>query len=109
MGQLTTRNQDLRSSFGSPENPLCDPNIQPSVAGVFTPTYPITRVSGTEAITGITVPYAGFSGTIILIPTAAWTWTDAGNIATAGTAVASRPVHLTYDPNAAKWYAHAIA
>lgn len=109
MSNLSDLNKWLRGAWGSKENPLCDPIIQPSVAGLFVPTYPITRVSGTEAITGITIPYEGFQGTIILIPTAAWTWTTATNIATSGTAVASRPIHFTYDPNAGKWYAHAIA
>lgn len=106
---LQERGNSLTGFWGSKENPLCDPIVQPSVAGAFVPTYPITRVSGTEAITSITIPYEGFQGTIILIPTAAFTWTTAGNIATSGTAVAGRSIFLTYDPNAVKWYVAAIA
>jgi len=109
MATLLDGGSALVGAFGSKENPLCDPIIMPSVAGALVPTYPITRVSGTEAITSITIPYAGFQGTIILIPTAAFTWTTAGNIQVAGTAVAGRSLFFTYDPNAVKWYSHAIA
>jgi len=109
MSVLSDRQKWMYGSFGSKENPICNPNIQASVAGTNVFTYPITRVSGTEAMVTITPPYDDFQGTIILIPTAAFTWTNAGNIAVAGTAVAGRPVHLTYDPNAGKWYTHAIA
>lgn len=101
---LANSGQNSLGQWGSKENPIVDPNVQASVAGVFTPTYPITRVSGVLAITGITVPYADFSGSIILIPTGLWTWTAAGNIAVAGSAVVSRAVQFTYDPFAAKWY-----
>lgn len=94
----------LVGAWGSKENPLVDPNTMASAAGVLTPTYPITVVSGTAAITGITVPYDGFQGTIILLPTGAFTWTTATNIAVAGTAVVSRSVHFTYNPVTAKWY-----
>jgi hypothetical protein len=99
MSRLTDMENQQVSPFGN----------KASVAGVLTLEYPITRVSGTEAITGITVPYASFQGTIILIPTGAFTWTTDTNIAVAGTAVAGRPLFFTYDPNAAKWYPHAIA
>src|SRR5918993_5538512 len=104
MAKLTALGNSLMGSWGSQENPITDPNIMPSVAGVLTPEWPITRVSGALAITGITVPYNGFQGTIILLPTGAFTWTAAGNIAVAGTAVVSRAIHFTYDPYAAKWY-----
>lgn len=94
----------LVGPWGSKENPLIDPNVMASAAGVLTPTFPITRVSGTAAITGITVPYAGFHGPIYLIPTGAFTWTTATNIAVAGTAVVGKVITLVYDPYAAKWY-----
>lgn len=96
-------------SFGSKDNPLVDPNVQPSTAGVFTPNYPITRVSGTNAITGLTVPYNGFNGTIILLPTGIFTWTTATNIALAGTAVVGKALSFTYDPYSAKWHPSYIA
>lgn len=99
-----------QGAWGSRDNPLVDPVVQPSVAGVFTPNYPITRVSGVLAITGLTVPYPDFQGTIILIPTAIWTWTAAGNIAVAGTVTAANiPVAFTWDPYSAKWYPSRIA
>lgn len=109
MSNLSDRAKWLTGFWGSKENPLCDPNIQASPAGLFAPTYPITRVSGTNAITGITIPYEGFQGIIILIPTGAFTWTTATNIQDAGTAVAGRALGFVYDPNAAKWYPFAIA
>lgn len=73
------------------------------------PTHRIHYVLGTGAVVNITVPWATFAGEIILIPDAAFTWTAAGNIAVAGTAVIGRPVHLTYHPAKGKWYTHAIA
>jgi hypothetical protein len=55
----------------------------------------------------ITVPdatgsYGPFTGTIVLIPTAAFTWDATGNIAIAGTAVVGRALHMTY--NGTAWY-----
>lgn len=104
MSVLSDRKKWLVGSFGSKENPLCDPNIYASVAGTNVFTYPITRVSGTNAMVDLTIPYDGFQGTIILLPTGAFTGTNAGNIAIAFTAVVGRPLFLTYDPNAVKWY-----
>ena len=43
-------------------------------------------------------------GTITLIPTGAFTWTTAGNIAVAGTAVVSKALIMTYDYGTGKWY-----
>jgi hypothetical protein len=71
---------------------------QPAVTGL------ITRITGTEAIVTLTLPYAEFSGTIILIPLAAFTWTAAGNIAVLGTAVAYKALHMTYCQATSKWY-----
>lgn len=82
-----------------------DGGVVASVAGVMAaPTGLITRVTGTEAITGITVPYDTFSGVIIYIPAAAFTWTTATNIAVAGTAVANRAIMFVYLPSTQKWY-----
>jgi hypothetical protein len=75
-------------------------------ATTITPTHGIHRVSGTTAIETITVPYTGYSGTICLIATGAWSMTTAGNIAKAVTMVASEAIMLTYHPDAAKWYPH---
>jgi len=72
-------------------------------------THKIHRVTGALAITGITVPFVGFSGDIILIPTGAFTWTTATNIALAGTAVVGKALVFTYVPATNKWYPSYIA
>jgi hypothetical protein len=75
-------------------------------AATITPTAPITFISGTSAIVTITAPspISAGGGSIVLIPTGAFTWTTAGNIAVAGTAVVSRTVTMTYDVTTTKWY-----
>jgi hypothetical protein len=80
----------------------------PTVASATTiaPTTPIAFVSGTTAIVTITeaTPISIGGGTITLIPTGAFTWTTAGNIAVAGTAVVNRALTMTYDSVTTKWY-----
>ena len=80
----------------------------PSIASAATiaPTTPIAFVSGTAAVVTITAPapISAGGGTITLIPTGAFTWTTAGNIAVAGTAVVSRTLTMTYDVTTTKWY-----
>jgi hypothetical protein len=80
----------------------------PTIASATTiaPTKPITFVSGTTAVVTITAPspISAGGGTIILIPTGAFTWTAAGNIAVLGTAVVNRALSLTYDVTTTKWY-----
>jgi hypothetical protein len=80
----------------------------PTVASATTiaPTTPIAFVSGTTAVVTITAPapISAGGGEIVLIPTGAFTWTTAGNIAVAGTAVVSRALTMTYDATTTKWY-----
>jgi hypothetical protein len=80
----------------------------PTIASATTiaPTTPIAFVSGTTAVVTITAPspISAGGGSIILIPTGAFTWTTAGNIAVAGTAVVSRTLTMTYDVTTTKWY-----
>jgi hypothetical protein len=80
----------------------------PTIASATTiaPTTPITFISGTTAIVTITAPapISAGGGTIVFIPTGAFTWTAAGNIAVLGTAVVNRALSLTYDVTTAKWY-----
>jgi hypothetical protein len=80
----------------------------PTVASATTiaPTTPIAFVSGTAAVVNITAaaPISTGGGTITLIPTGAFTWTTAGNIAVAGTAVVNRALTMTYDATTTKWY-----
>lgn len=80
----------------------------PTVASAATiaPTTSIVFISGTAAIDTITAPtpIASGGGRITLIPTGAFTWTTAGNIAVAGTAVVSRALDIIYDVTTTKWY-----
>lgn len=80
----------------------------PTIASATTiaPTTPIAFVSGTTAVVTITAaaPISTGGGTITLIPTGAFTWTAAGNIAVLGTAVVSRALTMTYDVTTTKWY-----
>jgi hypothetical protein len=80
-------------------------NTIASASGI-TPTKEITYISGTAAIDTINSqpPLTANNGTIILIPTGAFTWTTAGNIAIAGTAVVNRALHMTFVSGNAKWY-----
>ena len=58
-------------------------------AATIAPVNPIHFVSGTTAVVTITAPplVSATGGQITLIPTGAFSWTTAGNIALAGTAV----------------------
>ena len=80
----------------------------PTVASAttITPTTPIAFVSGTTAVVTITAPspISAGGGSITLIPTGVFTWTTAGNIALAGTAVVSKALTMTYDATTTKWY-----
>jgi hypothetical protein len=73
-------------------------------ATTITPTGAIFHVTGTTAVVTINIPYTGFNGTITIIPDGIFTWTTAGNIALAGTAVVSKALTMTYDSTTAKWY-----
>jgi hypothetical protein len=80
----------------------------PTIASAATiaPVTPIVFISGTAAVATITAaaPISTGGGTITLLPTGAFTWTTAGNIAVAGTAVVSRALNMTYDVTTTKWY-----
>ena len=75
-------------------------------ASAITPVKSINFISGAAAIDTIVTqaPITGANGTIILIPTGAFTWTTAGNIAIAGTAVVGRALHMTFSGSSLKWY-----
>jgi hypothetical protein len=80
----------------------------PTIASATTiaPTKQITFISGTTAVVTITAatPISSGGGVIRLIPTGAFTWTTAGNIAVAGTAVVNRVLTMVYDSGTSKWY-----
>ena len=73
-------------------------------ATTITPTGEIFHVTGTTAIATINVPYSAFNGSITIIPDGIFTWTTAGNIALAGTAVVGKALIMTYDATTSKWY-----
>jgi hypothetical protein len=85
----------------------------PTLASATTvaPTKPITFISGTTAIVTITAPspISTGGGSIVFIPTSIFTWTNAGNIAIAGTAVVGKALMLVYDVTTTKWYPSYIA
>lgn len=88
----------------SPDFPQVGATVA-SPAGVLTPTGTIFIVSGTNAITGITVPKGMASGmTITLIPTGAFTTTTATNVAIASTAVVGKALIMTWNDVSGKWY-----
>lgn len=79
-----------------------------SVAGVITATGTVFTVSGTAAITGITLPAGWAVGmSLYITPSAIFTWTAATNIALAGTAVVNKMLVFTW--NGAKWVPSYIA
>jgi hypothetical protein len=82
------------------------PSVGVAIAstGTIAPTAKVTHITGTNAIATITATGITDGDTIILIPDGAFTWTTAGNIAVAGTAVVNRALHLTYDATTTKWY-----
>jgi hypothetical protein len=85
----------------------------PTIASATTiaPTTPIVFISGTTAVVNITAaaPISAGGGTITLIPTGIFTWTTAGNIALAGTAVVGKALTMTYDATTTKWYPSYVA
>lgn len=85
----------------------------PTIASATTiaPTTPIVFISGTTAVVTITAaaPISTGGGAITLIPTGIFTWTTAGNIALAGTAVVSKALTMTYDATTTKWYPSYVA
>lgn len=99
-----------QSPYGNAQNPQVDPNTATIPAGVWTPNFPITQTdAGAAAMTGITVPYATFSGRITVIPGGAFTWTTATNIGLAGTAVVGKALDFVYIGKSGKWYPSYIA
>jgi len=95
------------------QNPLAAPptwiqtGTVASAAGAITPSGPYFNISGTSAITGFNIPL-GFNtslgGCFTANPTGIWTWTAAGNIATAGTVTAATtPVTFCWNVASSKW------
>ena len=75
-----------------------------SAAGAITPSGPLFHVDGTAAVTGFTIPVGFSGGSFSVVPDANFTWTTAGNIGLAGTAVTGRVLTFTWDSNSGKFY-----
>ncbi len=80
-----------------------------SAAGVVVPTGPLFHINGTNAITGFTIPVGGVGATFSVIPDAVFTWTAAGNIALAGTAVVNKLLTFAWDSTNSKYIPSYIA
>lgn len=79
-------------------------------ATTIAPKQEVVRVSGVAAIVNITVPsVTGFSTVLYVIPTGIFTWTAAGNIGLAGTAVVGKLIVFVYSKAASKWYPSVVA
>lgn len=82
----------------------------PTIASASTiaPTTRVFFVSGSTTINTITAQtLSGSLGNeIVIIPASGATWATgtSGNIAIASTAVVSKSLHMTWDPQTAKWY-----
>jgi hypothetical protein len=74
-----------------------------------TPSGPLFHMTGTSAVTSITIPVGFAGGSFTVISDAAWTWTLTNNIGCAGTAVAHEVVTFWYDSATAFFYASHLA
>ena len=105
---LGTVTSGVISACTSTSMVMVTPTAAPTIASATTiaPTTQITFISGVAAVVTITAPapISAGGGTITLIPTGAFTWTAAGNIAVLGTAVVSRALTMTFDVTTTKWY-----
>lgn len=79
-----------------------------SAAGTVTPSGPLFHITGALAITGFVQP-VGCNTTAVggcffmVIPDGTFTWTAAGNIAIAGTAVVNKTLTFIWDATNSKW------
>lgn len=83
-------------------------------ASTITPTNAIHRVTGTTTIVNISVPDVfndgeNTGGHITIIPTEIFSWTTAGNIGLAGTAVVGKAIIFTYIPGIHRWYPSTVS
>lgn len=109
--------ENMYNLIGSPQLPIWNPVVLASAAGLNVISYAYTIVSGTNAMTLIKVP-AGFRGSIILIPTGAFTGATGGTAAYDGvndtipiglafTAVVGKALILS--TNGLLWYPNYVA
>ena len=70
----------------------------------------VVRVTGTVAIVNITVPpTSNFSTVLYVVPVGVFTWTTAGNIGLAGTAVVGKLIVFVYSKSQNKWFPSVVA
>ena len=79
-----------------------------TIAGnAIAPTFPCHIVGGAGPLKNITVPDGVVASTgtcmFLIIPSAAWTYDNTGNISTNGTAVSGRVMFAIYVPSQSKW------
>lgn len=75
-----------------------------SAAGLVTPSGPLFHVTGALAITGFNIPVGFTYGQFCAVPDAAFTTTNANNIAIASTGVIGKLLCWAYDPVTLKFY-----
>jgi hypothetical protein len=91
--------------WGNTSRPALPTAAVASVAGATTVSGPLFHITGTNAITGFTLPLGFNGGRFCAIADAIWTWTAAGNIAVLGTTTAANRHHcFVWDPATVKWY-----
>ncbi len=95
-------NNNWVPGFNNPKGPAGCTALVASAAGVILPSGPMFHVNGQLAITGLTIPVGYAGGPLVIIPDDTFTWTAAGNIALAGSAVISKALRFEFDPAAAK-------
>jgi hypothetical protein len=96
-------------AYGNLNSNLVKRSVGTAIASAATiaPTSGMTHITGTTAISSITVPSitvsgTAFTGCLVLIPDGAWTTTTTGNIALASTAVVGKQMEMCFDGS--KWY-----
>lgn len=88
----------------SPHRPVLGAVVA-SPAGLLTPSGTVFHISGTNAITGFVLPPGWGSGMCLtIIPDAAFTTTNATNVAIASTGVTSKAMFQCWDDTTTKWY-----
>lgn len=75
-----------------------------SAAGLVTPSGRLFHITGALAITGFNLPVGFAGGSFTVLPDAAFTTTNANNIAIASTGVIGKALTFIYDSNTGKFY-----
>lgn len=95
--------------FGNNSGPTQVSAAVASAAGAILPSGKLFHVTGTAAVTGFTIPVGGVGVGFSIIPDGVFSWTTAGNIALAGTAVVNKILTFTWDASNSKFIPSYIA